>query len=84
MKLTNCKNCSAVLTGDKCEYCGTQYFDFCEVKRDKPVYIQINKDAWVKAYAEVVSCDYDPTLWREPIYSVRFSGRRIGKEDVGQ
>jgi len=83
MKLTNCKNCGAVLTGNKCEYCGTQYFDFCEVKPNKPVYIQVDKDAWIKAYAEVISCDYDPTLWFAPIYSVRFSGRRISKEDVG-
>ena len=22
---TNCKNCGAPLTGDKCEYCGTEY-----------------------------------------------------------
>lgn len=24
-RLTNCKNCGAVLTGRKCEYCGTEY-----------------------------------------------------------
>lgn len=24
-KLTNCKNCGAVLTSYKCEYCGTEY-----------------------------------------------------------
>lgn len=24
-KLTNCKNCGAVLHGNKCEYCGTEY-----------------------------------------------------------
>jgi len=23
--MTNCKNCGAVLKGDKCEYCGTRY-----------------------------------------------------------
>lgn len=23
--MTNCKNCGAVLTGGKCEYCGTKY-----------------------------------------------------------
>ena len=23
--MTNCKNCGAVLTGGKCEYCGTEY-----------------------------------------------------------
>lgn len=23
--MTNCKNCGAVLVGNKCEYCGTDY-----------------------------------------------------------
>lgn len=27
MDRTNCPNCGAVITGDKCEYCGT-VFDF--------------------------------------------------------
>lgn len=34
-KLTNCKNCGAPLTGNKCEYCGTIY------SIDETVYIDL-------------------------------------------
>ncbi len=31
---TNCPNCGAVITGDKCEYCGTM-FNLCEEPKVK-------------------------------------------------
>jgi hypothetical protein len=39
----NCPNCGAPITGDRCEYCGTQFID-CTVKLDKPFYLKINPD----------------------------------------
>ena len=33
--LTNCKNCGAVLHGNKCEYCGTEYGSACGADNDK-------------------------------------------------
>ena len=80
MKLTNCKNCGAVLTGNKCEYCGTQYFDFCEINPHEEVYIKMGAEKWIKAHAEVISCDYYSTF-EIPRYEIRFSGLMVDKKE---
>ncbi len=32
MEKINCPNCGAPITGDKCEYCGTMFYDFANME----------------------------------------------------
>ena len=38
----NCPNCGAVITGIKCEYCGTQFFNLADIDLQKAGYLRIN------------------------------------------
>ncbi len=40
-KQLNCPNCGAPITGDRCEYCGTQFIDCTTVKSGEPFYLKI-------------------------------------------
>ena len=44
--MTNCPNCGAPIDPwkQKCDYCGTTYFDFTIIKTDEPFYIRIQTD----------------------------------------
>ena len=41
MKELNCPNCGAPITGFKCEYCGTQFFDFANMELYKWGHLRI-------------------------------------------
>ena len=49
MKNTNCPNCGAPITGYKCEYCGTQFYDFTNMELNEAGYIRI------KAYDQILT-----------------------------
>lgn len=38
---TNCPNCGSPIVSDKCEYCGTTFYDFASLEIGKPAYIKI-------------------------------------------
>ena len=38
---TNCPNCGAVMTEDKCQFCGTILYDFACLDMDKPFYMKV-------------------------------------------
>ena len=38
---TNCPNCGSPVVLDKCEYCGTTFYDFASLEIGKPAYIKI-------------------------------------------
>ena len=40
-RITNCPNCGAPITGLKCEYCGTQFFDIADMEIGKPGYLRM-------------------------------------------
>ena len=40
----NCPNCGAPITGYKCAYCGTQFFDFADIDMNKKGYLRIKID----------------------------------------
>lgn len=51
-KSLNCPNCGAPITGIKCEYCGTMFYDFAEISQDNPKFLRLNfngKKIWGKA-----------------------------------
>lgn len=38
---TNCPNCGMPITAEKCEYCGTLFYDFGEIEIGKPAFFKI-------------------------------------------
>lgn len=58
-KKLNCPNCGAPITGIKCEYCGTQFFDFTNMELNKAGYLDIKVNDTVhhfKAIPYIVEC----------------------------
>lgn len=43
-KNLNCPNCGAPITGFKCEYCGTQFYNFADIDLYKPCYARVKLD----------------------------------------
>ena len=43
-EVLNCPNCSAPISGDRCEYCGTQFIDCTTIRTDKPFYLKFSPD----------------------------------------
>ena len=43
-EVLNCPNCSAPISGDRCEYCGTQFIDCTTIRPDKPFYLKFSPD----------------------------------------
>lgn len=42
-KYDNCPNCGAVVTSEKCPYCGTLFYDFAAIDIKKPFFIKFKK-----------------------------------------
>ena len=40
----NCPNCGAPITSERCEYCGSMFYDFSAIEIDKPCYLKIKYD----------------------------------------
>lgn len=43
-EVLNCPNCSAPISGDRCDYCGTQFIDCTTIRMDKPFYLKFSPD----------------------------------------
>lgn len=39
----NCPNCGAPITGERCEYCGSVFYDWACLDSDKPFFIKIKR-----------------------------------------
>lgn len=39
--MTNCPNCSAPISGNVCEYCGTPFYDFSVIDVTQPCWITV-------------------------------------------
>lgn len=44
MEKQNCPNCGAIISEEKCPYCGTMFYDFSAIDFDKPCFIKFKKD----------------------------------------
>ena len=40
--VSNCPNCGAILTGNKCDFCGTEIYDFTSISDEHPAYIKVS------------------------------------------
>lgn len=43
-RILNCKNCGHPIHDYKCEYCGTQYYDFTNMEMGKASYFRIKDE----------------------------------------
>ncbi len=62
-KQLNCPNCGAPITGDRCEYCGTQFIDCTTVKNGEPFYLKIQIGDTVnviKVFLNELSIEVEP------------------------
>lgn len=54
MSKFNCPNCGAPITGDRCEYCGTQFIDCTTLRPDKAFYLKYSPDGKNTIVARVI------------------------------
>ena len=62
---TNCPNCGAPITSEKCPYCGTVFYDFSCIDFFEPTYIKIKHNGNIvmcKAIAKSAAINYKPQL----------------------
>jgi hypothetical protein len=60
---TNCPNCGAPITSEKCPYCGTVFIDFACMNADEPFFMKIkHKDEIhvVKVFMNSLSYNVSP------------------------
>jgi len=50
----NCPNCGAPISGDRCEYCGTQFIDCTTLRPDKAFYLKYSPDGKKTIVAKVI------------------------------
>lgn len=43
-EMLNCPNCGAPISGDRCDYCGTQFIDCTTIQPDKRFYLKFSPD----------------------------------------
>ena len=68
----NCPNCGAPITGIKCEYCGTMFFDMADLKIGEASYLRMRMGDSVNtfmAYPVRFDITFEPvqttTLWAD-------------------
>lgn len=55
MEKLNCPNCGAPITGDKCEYCGTIFYDFANINIGDVSYIRMKHRDVLQIFRAVVT-----------------------------
>ena len=59
---TNCPNCGATLNGNRCEYCGTLFYDFSEIDPTKPFHCRIKNLMDMQGYLSNVTIEDQPSV----------------------
>ena len=56
----NCPNCGAPISGAKCEYCGTQFFDIADIEPGKAGFIRLKLGDQINVFRAIpqVSIEY--------------------------
>lgn len=78
----NCPNCGAAISGDKCRYCGTVFYDFASIDLDRPQYVKIRFNGKVVACrVRIISCDIHCSL--EEIPTINLEMHVLSSNDDG-
>lgn len=68
-KVINCPNCGALITTDKCNYCGAVFIDWATIDADTPFYIKFKHNNTVtRAKCYMVGCNIDYGANRDILY----------------
>lgn len=51
----NCPNCGAPITGERCEYCGSVFYDWACIDADKPFFIKYKHGNMVRMSKAVLT-----------------------------
>jgi len=51
----NCPNCGAPITGERCEYCGSVFYDWACIDADKPFFIKYKHGDMVRMSKAVLT-----------------------------
>ena len=82
----NCSNCGAPITGAKCEYCGTMFYDFANIDiNGKAGYLRLrynDKIILVKAYCGECSLTMQPEYYECYCVDDYASERQIIKTNI--
>ena len=63
----NCPNCGAPISGDRCDYCGTQFIDCTTIRPDKPFYLKFSPDGQNTIISKVYLENLEISMERETI-----------------
>ena len=75
---TNCPNCGAPISGIKCEYCGTQFFDLADIELNKYSFLQMKiNDKVMLCEAMPVRVAIDHSYNQAPEITVGFVLKRV-------
>ena len=66
-EVLNCPNCSAPISGDRCDYCGTQFIDCTTIRPDKPFYLKFSPDGKNTIISKVYLENLEISMERETI-----------------
>ena len=72
---TNCPNCGAPISGIKCEYCGTQFFDLADIELNKYAFLRVRIDNNVLLFEAIpTEMEIDRGCYRDqaPEIAIRF------------
>lgn len=63
----NCPNCGAPIMGERCEYCGTVFYDFSVIDSEKPSYIKMKIHGKLYIFKALLT-NVDMKILNEPEY----------------
>lgn len=77
-EITNCPNCGAPISGIKCEYCGTLFFDMADVELYKDGFLRLKIDDKVMlCLVTPTSVTIDHSYNQAPEIELRFILKRV-------
>lgn len=80
--MTNCPNCGAPITAEKCAYCGTVILDFAAIQVGAPSYVKFKLgDTYICTRLVVTALEVEPQS--ETVTYTDALGATIGRVNTG-
>ena len=76
-EMLNCPNCGAPISGDRCEYCGTQFIDCTTIQPDKRFYLKFSPDGKKTIIFRVFLENLTSQMESDSFESVSIDGRNM-------
>ena len=76
-EMLNCPNCGAPISGDRCDYCGTQFIDCTTIQPDKRFYLKFSPDGKKTIICRVFLENLTSQMEHDSFESVSIDGRNM-------